>query len=314
MEKLLAQLHEQQRLIAQQHEALQRKDQELNQVKKDPRSTNTTSYTGSPSHAALEPAKLSYDNHAGNTRFMPVPHLKDVNRLQSELKAAQNTITAMNEELVQTRITKHTLDQALSQSGDDSIGLEDVSEHTLASLQNRFAQMSRPSAQRADTWPAPGYDESSGSSVEFRDTMATGPFIGNAGIWGPGKTNTTQMPGIPLANPGEMQFPNQVRRPSVEPTDMYGTGNRVWNSNGNRAFSTQVPTNPSDPRFLARRASYNPGAMPFASGIDRLSPSAQFTTAPAGSPMVPPLMNDMLPTAAPGVWNANLQVCYCFLG
>lgn len=311
VKELLAQLQEQQRLIAQQHEALQRKEHELSQVKNDPRSNNNTSYHGSPSHAPADPtAKFPYtDNHSGN-RFMPGPNLKEVSRLQSELKAAQHKISAMNEELVQTRITKHTLDQALSQSGDDNVGLEDVSEHTLASLQTKFAQMSRPSAQRADTWPAPGYDESNGSSGEFRDpVVAPGPFIGTTGIWGPGKANPTQVPGIPLATSPDMQFSNQIRRTSVEPTEIYGSGNRAWNTNGNRAFSSaQTPPNPSDPRFLARRASYNPGAMPFTSGVDRLSPSAQFSTSPVGTPMAPPLMNDMLPPAGQNIWNPNMQV------
>ncbi|KAI5787142.1 armadillo-type protein [Geopyxis carbonaria] len=317
MKGLLAKLQEQQRLITQQREALERKEQELSQVKHDPRPGDDNHNRSRPHSPTDVPNRKEYNDNSrvdsmNNERFAPVhnvSNLKEVNRLQSELKAAQHKITAMNEELVQNRITKHTLDQALSQSGDDPSGLDDVSEHTLATLQSKFAQLPRPSAQRADTWPVPGYDDSTASSVEFRDTISGGPFTGNSGIWGSsGKVNMPQMSGIPLQSPTDLQFPSPIRRgPIMEPNEIYGSANRVWNNHGHRSFTSQSMSGPStsnDPRFFARRASYNPGAMPFTSTMDRMSPSAPFSPSPVGTLLPPPPANEMV---SPGNNNASGQ-------
>ncbi|KAF8544464.1 armadillo-type protein [Trichophaea hybrida] len=243
-----------------------------------------------------------------NTRYTPghvVQDLKEVSRLQSELMAAKSQINVMNEELAQTRITKHTIDQALSQSTDDHAGLQDVSEHTLASLQTKFAQLPRPGAERADTWPSAGYDESSSSSMEFREpqSISAGPFAGSSGIWSSSKAS---LPSMPLPSPTEMQFPGpQARRGSaIEPGEIYGAANRVWNNQGHRSFASQSLVGPplNDPRYFSgRRASYNPGAMPFTS-VERLSPSAQFNPSPIGTPLATPTGNDFNAASAANIW------------
>jgi hypothetical protein len=312
----MAKLNEQQRLIDHQREALEKKDRELNKVKFEPPS-GRNSYNASPTHMTGPSAGTM--RSISPTRYpsgFAAPDQKEVSRLQSELMAAKSQINVMSEELAQTRITKHTLDQAMSQSGDDHAGLEDISEHTIASLQNKFAQMSRPGAERADTWPSATYDESSSSSLEFREphTISAGPFAG-AGIWGTSaKTSLPQMSSMPTINPTDMQFPGpQVRRGSaMEPSELYGAGNRVWNNQGHRSFASQSLAGPPaipDPRYFnGRRASYNPGAMPFTTSVERLSPSAPFNPSPIGTPLATPTGDSFNAVAAANMWGSNVPV------
>ena len=310
---LLAKLQEQQRLIDQQRDALEKKERELSKVKFEPPS-GRNSYNASPTHVPGESSAGTMRSVSPNTRYNPghvVQDHKEVSRLQSELMAAKTQINVMNEELAQTRITKHTIDQALSQSTDDHPGLEDVSEHALASLQTKFSQLPRPGAERADTWPSTGYDESSSSSMEFREhqSISAGPFSASSGIWGSSKT---QLPAMPLPSPTDMQFPGpQARRGSaMEPSEIYGAANRVWNSQGHRSFASQSLAGPplNDPRYFSgRRASYNPGAIPFTS-VERLSPSAQFNPSPIGTPLTTPTGNDFNGTSAANIWGPGVQV------
>jgi hypothetical protein len=316
----MAKLQEQQRLIDQQREALEKKDRELSKVKFEPPS-GRNSYNASPTHMAGGSNVGTIRSMSPNTKYtsgFAAQDHKEVNRLQSELMAAKSQINVMSEELAQTRITKHTIDQAMSQPGDDHTGLEDVSEHTISSLQTKFAQMSRPGAERADTWPSVAYDESSSSSLEFRElpSISAGPFAG-AGIWGSSaKTSLPQLSSIPAVSPTDMQFPGpHVRRGSaMESSEIYGAGNRVWNSQGHRSFASQSLAGPplNDPRYFnGRRASYNPGAMPFTASVDRLSPSAQFNPSPIGTPLATPTGNDFNAVAAANMWGSNISVISC---
>ena len=312
---LLAKLQEQQRLIDQQRDALEKKERELSKVKFEP-PAGRNSYNASPTHMPGESSSAGTmrsisPNIRYNTGHVVQQDHKEVSRLQSELMAAKTQINVMNEELAQTRITKHTIDQALSQSTDDHSGLEDVSEHALASLQTKFSQLPRPGAERADTWPSTGYDESCSSSMEFREhqPISAGPFSASSGIWGSSKT---QLPAMPLPSPADMQFPGpQARRGSaMEPGEAYGAANRVWNSQGHRSFASQSLAGPplNDPRYFSgRRASYNPGAIPFTS-IERLSPSAQFSPSPIGTPLTTPTGNDFNATSAANIWGPGVQV------
>jgi hypothetical protein len=316
MDELIARLREQERLIEQQRAALEKKERELSKIKLDPQS-GRTSFNASPTHMGDSRGHSFQDTtRSGSpTRFPPGLNPQDVTRLHSELLAAKNQINVMNEELAQTRITKHTIDQALSQSGDDGAGLEDVSEHTLASLQSKFAQLTRPGAERADTWPSTVYDESSSSSLEYRDmqSVPAGPFGGASGIWGSsGPAARNQLPPMPLPSPTEMQFPPPLRRgsSSMDQGELFGTANRVWNNQGHRSFASQSLAGPplADPRFFGgRRASYNPGALPFTT-VERLSPTAQFNPSPIGTPLATPTGNDFNAASAANIWGSGVQV------
>lgn len=258
----------------------------------------------------MSPESLDDNRYQPNSQVKG-QSMQEFDRLQNELKAAQNKITAMNEELIQTRITKHTIDQALSQSGDDNVGLEDISEHTLATLRNKFAQLPRPSAHRAGTWPAPGFDESAGSSIDYREGLSTGPFATASGIWGNSSKplNIPQSGGMPVVpNNGELQFSPAIRRGPMESTELYGAPTRVWNNQGHRAFSSQPMTaTPGDARFFGRRASYNPGALPFTSGMERPSVSGQFGPTPIGTAMTPQNPAELVTGGGPNIWGTNLS-------
>lgn len=306
MQELLSRLAEQQRLIDQQREALETKEKELFRV----RTVLPDTYTGFQSYAsasiqvAADPVPspfnavqnpVSVDN-SDSYGFRPVAHLHEVNRLQSELQVAQSKISAMNEELVHTRIAKHTLDQALSPSGEDGSSLGgDVSEQTIASLQTAFAQSTRANSHRSDSWPSASYDESmtEHSSDYHQQSLPTGPYTRASGIWATSpKSNMTQLPSLQIPSPPEIQYQNSMRQGSID-ADAYGSGNRVW-GNASRSFSLQGgPPLSGDGRFAGRRSSYNPQATPFVRSnfehgtAGKVSSNAAYTPSPIGTPISP---------------------------
>jgi len=301
MQQLLSKLAEQQRLIDQQREALEHKEKELFRVKSD-NYPGFSTYTSPSIQVAADPSPgpfntvqnpVSVDN-SDSYGFRPAAHFHEVNRLQSELKVAQSKISAMNDELVHTRIAKHTLDQVLSPSGEDGSSLGgDVSEQALASLQTAFAQSTRPKTHRSDSWPSASYDDSMADhSAEYhQQPLSTGPYV-RSGIWAPSKPGMPQLASLQISTSGELQYQNTLRQGSAD-ADAYG-GSRIWN-NAPRSFSLQGAGPPitGDGRYIGRRSSYNPQATPFVrsnfehGGSNKVSSSTGYTPSPIGTPLSP---------------------------
>ncbi|KAF2146111.1 uncharacterized protein K452DRAFT_324144 [Aplosporella prunicola CBS 121167] len=151
-----------------------------------------------------------------------VPDAAEVLRLKKQLEAANSRIARMDEELSQTRITKHTVDQALgppSEAGFDP--RNDVSEQTLSKLQYTFNASTRipPVMGRQEPWPVPE-DAVSDSS----DALSAGGFNRqrNHAIW-----NNIPKPSVPY------QLPTPI-----EPNPAFGAN---WNNGAVRQpFSAGV--------------------------------------------------------------------------
>lgn len=99
-------------------------------------------------------------------------------RLQEELLAANSKIALQEQELAQTRVMKHTLDQALGPPSEADFGGREVTEQTITHLQNAF-NASHPSfSQFQDAW-----NTQEDSQSDASDALSAGAYSRARGIW-----------------------------------------------------------------------------------------------------------------------------------
>ncbi|KAI9831209.1 MAG: hypothetical protein M1819_005137 [Sarea resinae] len=149
VDNLLAKLSEQQALIDKQKKRPSSTDN-------DKSSNSVTDFNAHP--LGSSPVETAVDSLS--ITHSPAPAAADLSkadaemtRLKQELIAAKNKIARMDQELSQTRITKHTLDQAMGPASEADVRVAgDVSEQTISNLQNAFNASTRPASGRNETW------------------------------------------------------------------------------------------------------------------------------------------------------------------
>ncbi|KAK2871610.1 hypothetical protein FQN49_003013 [Arthroderma sp. PD_2] len=99
-------------------------------------------------------------------------------RLQQELEAANSRIALQEQELAQTRVIKHTLDQAMGPPSEVDFGGREISEQTISSLQNAFNASTRPFNQRPDQWTMQDDAHS-----DISDALSAGGYNRARGLW-----------------------------------------------------------------------------------------------------------------------------------
>ncbi|OQD96522.1 hypothetical protein PENVUL_c089G00378 [Penicillium vulpinum] len=99
-------------------------------------------------------------------------------RLKQELLAANSKIALQEQELAQTRVIKHTLDQALGPSSEAEFGSREITEQTISHLQNAFGASSSAFSQFQDAWG--GQDD---SQSDVSDPLSTGAYNRSRGLW-----------------------------------------------------------------------------------------------------------------------------------
>lgn len=99
-------------------------------------------------------------------------------RLKQELLAANSKIALQEQELAQTRVIKHTLDQALAPPSEADFGSREITEQTISHLQNAFNASSSAFAQFQDAW---GAQDDSQSDVS--DPLSTGAYNRSRALW-----------------------------------------------------------------------------------------------------------------------------------
>ncbi|KAE9372021.1 pumilio-family RNA binding repeat protein-like protein [Stipitochalara longipes BDJ] len=178
MDKLLAKLSEQQAVINKQHEAL--------------KSSEDTSYARTAdciatanSSVPITPAPESFNSSTAPTTSPPSvagddnpsQSVDEVARLKAELEAARGKIARMDQELAQTRITKHTLDQAIGNSSEADYPLN----HQVDERLNHLPPNLRPQIQRDNSWA--GQDD---ARSDTSDALSASGFNRARAIWGNG--------------------------------------------------------------------------------------------------------------------------------
>ena len=101
-------------------------------------------------------------------------------RLKQELLAANSRIAVQEQELAQTRVMNHTLDQALGSPSEVDFNGRDVSEQTISNLQDAFNGSNGTFNQLHDAWN--GQED---SHSDMSDTLSTGTYGRARGFWAP---------------------------------------------------------------------------------------------------------------------------------
>ena len=99
-------------------------------------------------------------------------------RLKQELVAANSRIALQEQELAQTRVIKHTLDQAMGPPSEVEFGGREITEQTISNLQNAFNASTRPFNQRQEPWPTQDDAHS-----DISDALSAGAYNRGRGIW-----------------------------------------------------------------------------------------------------------------------------------
>ncbi|KZF20651.1 ARM repeat-containing protein [Xylona heveae TC161] len=161
VEQLLTRLSEQQQLIQKQKQALTSKDRSNNPLHSHDGGSSYGSVTITPA------ANTFAENHVPPTTNSEHPQPVDAVeflRLKQELLIAKNRIAKMDQELSQTRITKHTLEQAMGSSLDVDVQLKgEGTEYTLNKLRSAFNASTKPSGGTHNMWTFPDDSHSDAS-------------------------------------------------------------------------------------------------------------------------------------------------------
>ncbi|KAL5326117.1 hypothetical protein ACEPPN_007255 [Leptodophora sp. 'Broadleaf-Isolate-01'] len=198
MDKLLAKLSEQQATINKQNEALKSTEDTVRY--------RTVEYVSATSSVPITPATDSYNFSTAPTTNppsisgddTPAQSASELAVLKAELEAAKGKIARMDQELAQTRITKHTLDQVVGNASEADYPMHTPSEERL----NHLPPLARPQFTRDNSW-ATQDDARSDTS----DALSASGFNRARAIWNNGgKPNfaapTPTYAGGPVAVPG----------------------------------------------------------------------------------------------------------------
>lgn len=102
----------------------------------------------------------------------------EVFRLKQELIAANSKIALQEQELAQTRVIKHTLDQALGSPSEAEFSEREISEQTMSNLQNAFNASMPTFNHLQDRWNAQDDSQS-----DISDAISSGAYGKARGFW-----------------------------------------------------------------------------------------------------------------------------------
>ena len=195
MDSLLATLAQQEAVLLKQQEHLvKRENGNTTRLSKD---QETSSEGSLPITPPSEPAEItSSPEDAGTTQGHDIGDPDEVLRLKQELADAKNKIARMDQELTQSRITKHTLDQVLGSPSEANFHLTEVSEQTISNLQGALNASTRPTRERRNSW---GVIEE--PHREMSGVVPAGPYGSGPGIWGNPQRANPQTEPVAVVNP-----------------------------------------------------------------------------------------------------------------
>lgn len=280
MDRLLAKLSEQQATINKQHEVLQTGDDahrtHVSSAVEYATASATSSLSITPVTNSAEGTVSGNGTDTVDTpeeKDTPQPNKDEVLRLKIELEKAKGKIARMDQELTQTRITKHTIEQAIGSNSEADFPM------------GQFNAPGRSVYLSDGTWTGQDDNHSDNS-----DALSAGGFKSASGIW---------------ANSGRAPFTNyqggmqDIQSASGIPGNPWaGRGFNVPYSDSSGGFSQAVhglrsdrlvPDNDSslglagDRRNInrARFMNRNPGAFPYASSnssYDGITPTTSYSS------------------------------------
>lgn len=174
MDKLLAKLSEQQATLAKQHEALKSSDEIYSRTVEYVSATNSMPITPVDTYNISTAPTTSPPSTSGDE--YPTQSAAELAVLKAELEAAKGKIARMDQELAQTRITKHTLDQVVGNASE-----ADYPTNLPSEDRSSVPPFGRPQFTRDHSW-ATQDDARSDTS----DALSAGGFNRARAIWNNG--------------------------------------------------------------------------------------------------------------------------------
>ncbi|KAF3479563.1 meiotic coiled-coil protein [Arthroderma uncinatum] len=168
-----------------------------------------------PSQMADQPTMNAWQNAFNSGKGMDT---QEMLRLQQELEAANSRIALQEQELAQTRVIKHTLDQAMGPPSEVDFGGREITEQTISSLQNAFNASTRPFNQRQDQWTMQDDARS-----DISDALSAGGYNRARGLWN--ANSQPQVNGFGNADKGHRDF--ALHDANVNPDVSRNWGNRT---------------------------------------------------------------------------------------
>ena len=143
--------------LSDQHRGPEEQKRPLVRNNASPNANTEVTETSGPG-PGVNDAEARYDSDTVDT--------SELLRLKQELHVANSKIALQEQELAQTRVIKHTLDQALGPPSDTDLGSGEVTEQTICNLQDALNTSSYTMNQYRDSWNEQE-DEQSDASDSF---------------------------------------------------------------------------------------------------------------------------------------------------
>ncbi|KAJ6188915.1 hypothetical protein N7519_003823 [Penicillium mononematosum] len=176
-------------------------------------------------------------------------------RLKQELLAANSKIALQEQELAQTRVIKHTLDQALGPSSEADFGSREITEQTISHLQNAFNASTSAFTQFQDAWAVQDDSQS-----DVSDPLSTGAYNRPRALWAQNETATDREYGESLSGSSSST--------SQDPNRFWGVSNVYPSFAGPPSLQSQRPHSGSSasscgfyPRPIGEQMLYPPGPI-----------------------------------------------------
>lgn len=231
MDKLLAKLSEQQDALSKQREQLKSSDEQASYSRASDyvsATTNSELTISAPESFNASTAPTADTSNAPEAEDVASPSAEEVLRLKLELEAAKGKLARMDQELAQSRITKHTLDQVIGTPSELDFPVGQHAEagdiHMNNLPQGLKTNNARSQANRDLSWAA-GDDSRSDTS----DALSAGGFNRARAIWGNGPKPSFHSAPLPAAafQPSEALSTSQwmhrgFGQPFVDNSAQYG--------------------------------------------------------------------------------------------
>lgn len=282
MDRLLAKLSEQQATINKQHEVLQTGD-DLHRAHVS--SAVEYAATSAGSSLSITPVTNSTEGTAsGNStdtidsveeKGTPHPSKDEVLRLKIELEKAKGKIARMDQELTQTRITKHTIEQAIGSNSEADFPMDQLNAtgRSVYLPDGTWATQDDNHSDHSDALSASGFNRAGGIWGNSSRAPLTNYHGGMHGL-----QPASRFPGNPWAGAGRgFNLPYSDPSGGFSQTHPGLRSDRLASDNDGSIGLAGDCRNANRSRFMNR----NPGAFPYAgsnSSYDGITPTTSYSS------------------------------------
>ncbi|KAJ5763162.1 Armadillo-like helical [Penicillium manginii] len=209
-------------------------------------------------------------------------------RLKQQLLVANSKIALQEQELAQSRVIKHTLDQALGPPSEADFGARDVTDQTISHLQSAFNASNPGFGQLQDTWSP--HDD---SQSDVSDILSAGTYNHARGIWTQGSQTAYSVASSELPFEKVYGDSRHGANTAAQFQQPWGGSNTGFSYTSPLMQAQRVPSNPSAGvyGFCARSPGEQPRYSQSPLQVQNPIPRRSFAPANHAGTMFPPPSN-----------------------